>query len=190
MTDIKFRFNFQKALQATAWLLQLAGGRMHYLKLLKLLYIAEREYLVEESEMIFGDRVVAMKYGPVLSNIFDLIKSEGDYAETWREYIRNAGRFRVVLHRDPGFGDLCRAERRKLEEVYRRYGHLDRFLVSEMTHDFPEWAHKFDTHSSRRSFPISVEEILAAQGKEELIGKVRERQAEIAWCESLFGVQS
>jgi len=69
MNQIKFRFNFQKALQATAWLLRLAGGRMPYWKLLKLLCIAEREYLVDESEMIFGDRVVAMKYGPVLSNV-------------------------------------------------------------------------------------------------------------------------
>ena len=162
---------------------------MHYLKLLKLLYIAEREYLVEESEMMFGDSVVAMKFGPVLSNVYDLIKSEGDYAETWREYIHKGGHFCVVLHQDPGFDDLCRAERKKLDDVYRRFGHLDRFLVVEMTHDFPEWANKFDTHSSRRSFPISVEEILAALDQKELIDKVRERQEEIAWYEGMIGVE-
>ena len=190
MSQIKFRFNFPKALQATAWLLRLAGGRMRYIKLLKLLYIAEREYLAEEARMIFGDRVVAMKYGPVLTNVYDLIKSEGDYAETWREYIHKTSDYNVILRSDPGYGDLCRAETEKLTDVFERYGKMDGFRLSEVTHQFPEWLRNYEDIAFSGSFPISVEDILCAQGKRELIGRVIDHLEEVAWSEKLFGVQS
>jgi uncharacterized phage-associated protein len=163
---------------------------MPYLKLLKLLYIAEREFLVEESEMMFGDRVVAMKYGPVLSHVYRLIKNKGRNTEQWRECIRNATDYSVELYQDPGFGNLCRAEMEKLDDVFRRYGNMNQFLAVEMTHDFPEWANNYDTNSLRKAFPISVEDILSCQDKADLIAQVRERQEEIAHYEKLFGTQS
>ena len=189
MEPIRFKFNFDKALQATAYFLQLAGGSMSYLKLLKLLYITEREYLAEEHEMITGDRVAAMKYGPVLSNIYDLIKRKGDRAEEWAGYLAETPGYCLALVADPGSDRLCRAERDKITNVFCRYGKMDRFLAVEMTHDFPEWANNFDTNSPRKSFPIPVEDILSYQDKGEMIDKVRERQKEIAHYENLFGVQ-
>ena len=163
---------------------------MPYLKLLKLLYIAEREYLVEESEMIFGDRVVAMKYGPVLSNVYRLIKNEGVNTKQWGQYIHQCPNYSVELQNDPGCDQLCRAETQKLDDVFIRFGNMNRFLAVETTHDFPEWANNFDTNSPRRMFPISVEDILAGQHKLDLIDQVRQRQAEIDWHEKLFGAQS
>ena len=60
MTDIvNFRFRFERALQSAAYLVKMAGGKDHYIRLLKLLYIAEREYLLTYGEMITGDKVVA-----------------------------------------------------------------------------------------------------------------------------------
>ena len=44
---IMFRFDFDKALQAAGVLLSLDGDRMERIRLLKLLYIADRELLVE-----------------------------------------------------------------------------------------------------------------------------------------------
>lgn len=59
--DQKFRFRFERALQAAAYFVKLAGEEEYHLKLLKLLYIADREYLLKYGEMITGDLVVAMK---------------------------------------------------------------------------------------------------------------------------------
>ena len=47
-----FRFHFDRALQASACLLRFDGKRMGYLRLLKLLYIADREGLAETGETI------------------------------------------------------------------------------------------------------------------------------------------
>ena len=55
------RFNFKRTLQAVRYLLRLDGKRMPYLRLLKLLHIADRQWLAETCESITGDRACAMK---------------------------------------------------------------------------------------------------------------------------------
>ena len=51
-----FRFDYDKALQAAGVLLSLDGDRMERIRLLKLLYIADRELLAETGRTITGDR--------------------------------------------------------------------------------------------------------------------------------------
>ena len=64
---MNFRFDFEKSLQAAGCLLELHGDRMEYVRLLKLLYIADREMMAEAGAPITGDRAVAMDHGPVLA---------------------------------------------------------------------------------------------------------------------------
>ena len=106
---MNFRFHFERALQASAYLLRLDGKRMGYLRLLKLLYIADREWLAETGESITGDRAYAMKYGPVLSNIYDLIKGNGSRAGEWDDYIHTEGYCRSSLSLTPAEVN-CRRE--------------------------------------------------------------------------------
>jgi hypothetical protein len=55
---VRFRFNERKAAQAAAYLLAKRGGRMDYRKLLALLYLADRQKLVERGHTITGDAFV------------------------------------------------------------------------------------------------------------------------------------
>lgn len=72
-----FRFNIAKGDRASAVLLKTEPAhRMGRLRLLKLLYIADREALTERARPITGDSPVAMDNGPVLSNTYDLIKGQ------------------------------------------------------------------------------------------------------------------
>ena len=52
-----FHIRFEKAVPPTGILLALAGGRMEYLRLLKLLYISDREMIAVSLSPITGDRV-------------------------------------------------------------------------------------------------------------------------------------
>ena len=71
---MEFFFDERKAAQAASVLLDRHEGRMPYIKLLKLLYLADREALIETGLPITGDRFVSLKFGPVLSRVLDLIK--------------------------------------------------------------------------------------------------------------------
>lgn len=68
------RFNERRATEAAAKFLKLRGGRMSYLKLIKLLYLLDREALLRWGRPVTTDRYVSMDNGPVVSRIYDLIR--------------------------------------------------------------------------------------------------------------------
>jgi uncharacterized phage-associated protein len=179
------RFSFERTLQASAYLLRLDGKRMGYLRLLKLLYIADREWLAESGESITGDRAYAMKHGPVLSSAYDLIKGNGSKAGLWDDHIHTEG-YAVELVADPGRGELSKGIVKKLAEVTERYHNIDDWELSEHTHLFREWAAHYDGGASL----IPWQDILIAQDKPEMVAVVeREEQARLVFDE-VFGPES
>jgi uncharacterized phage-associated protein len=165
-TTMIFRFNIAKTIQASAVLLKAEPtNRMSRLRLLKLLYISDREALVERARPITGDTPVAMDHGPVLTNTYDLIKGEDFHATEWEKYIKSEGRD-AVLASDPGVGDLSRYEIAKLHDVSRKFQDRDDWDVAEFTHTFDEWIKNIPTKGSSKSIPI--EDVLAATGLSQL----------------------
>lgn len=65
--SISFVFDERKATQAACYLLSLNGGRMNYMKMIKLLYLSDREYITSYSNSITTDSYVSMDNGPVTS---------------------------------------------------------------------------------------------------------------------------
>jgi uncharacterized phage-associated protein len=156
---MRFRFNEAKATEAAACLLKLRGRRMKYLKLIKLLYIADREALARWGRPITTDRYVSMREGPVTSNIYTLIVSEPMPSDQsiWQAHIRTVADWDVELVSEPKNDELSQSEAKLLTETFERYGYRNRWdLVSE-THKFPEWK---DPGTS--STPITYRDILRA----------------------------
>jgi len=54
---------------------------MNYLKLMKLLYLADRESMRRNGRPISGDRYVSMDHGPVLSQTLNLINGARKFEE-------------------------------------------------------------------------------------------------------------
>lgn len=161
-------FNQEKSTAAAAYMLRLRGGRMSYLKLIKLLYLSDREALNRWGFNITTDRYVSMEHGPVVSNTYDLMISDDVQHEFWAQYITPPlGNYEIALKSDAiPEGQLSRAEERLLSEIYGTFGTWNRWKLRDYTHTLPEW--KDPGHSS---VPISVREILKAQdcSEEEIV---------------------
>ena len=181
-----FTFRFERTIQASACLLRLDGKRMGYLRLLKLLYIADREWLAETGESITGDRAQAMKYGPVLTRVYDLIRGNGSRAGGWDDFIHTEG-YAVTLVADPGRGELSRGIVDKLTQVTERYRDLDDWELSERTHEFREWA---DHYAGGGANPIPWQDILHAQDKPEMVAVVEREEAARQALDAIFGPES
>ena len=81
-------FNLDKTIQAAAYLLkQEPECRMNYMRLLKMLYIANRQSLKTRDVPICGDKAYAMKRGPVLSATLDLINGSDPSSPQWSQTI-------------------------------------------------------------------------------------------------------
>ena len=180
-----FRFSTQKTIQAVGVLLRQARGRMEYLRLLKLLYIADREHLRDFQRPIVGTRLVAMKNGPLHSEVYDLVKGEHVAEPLWSEYIRREGH-EVELLKDPGVSELSAAEVRTLTTISDRYQALSEWDLVEVTHDFPEWIENYPDDSENTSRTIPFDSLLNAIGLQKEKAAILDDLQETARMDRLF----
>lgn len=158
------RLNTRKAAQAAAALLRTEpNDRMAYIRLLKLLYIADRDQVAKTGMPILGSRPVAMAYGPLHSEVYNLVQGEHEDVSLWSSFIRT-DRYCVELQEDPGVDELSRSELRTLNSVARQYEDTDDFDIAERTHDFPEWKANFRGDGTSTTIPF--EDMLAGLGIE------------------------
>ena len=172
---MRLRLNEAKATQTAARILKLRGGQMHYIKLIKLLYLVDREALLRWGRPVTTARCVAMKNGPVLSEILDLIREEPEPGEgsIWHTYISSSPKdYEVVLLTDAPADELSKAEEDLIAEIFVKYGHRNRWDLVRFCHDLPEWQNPGLT-----SVPIEYSAILRAENKPSM--EVAEIDAEL-----------
>jgi hypothetical protein len=184
------RFDERKTAAAAGVLLLEAGGAMDYIRLIKLLYLADRESWLRFNRPITGDSYVSMKYGPVLSRTLDLVKSEASpeddvSAGPWARLIAR-DRYAVRLKGQPDLGPLSDAEVEILKEAHRLFEQTDKWRLCDLTHGLPEW---HDPQGSAAA--IYPEDILKALGKSpEEMEEARQLAAEDGYLRQLLDVES
>lgn len=158
---IEFVFDEKKAAQAAAYLLQLNQGKMNYMVLIKLLYLADRKALTETEMPITGDHMVCMPHGPVLSSILDLINwGDPDTNSAWFKHISEPSNRLVSIKEDSEFEELSEYELEVLNYIYKKFGRMDKWRLRDLTHTLPEW-----TDPKGSSIPIDPEVIFESVGK-------------------------
>jgi len=161
---MQFVFEEERAAEAAAHLLQMGGGEMDRLKLIKLLYLADRQVWIETGLTITGDEMVSMPHGPVLSRILNLIRAENPVAsEAMERFVLPGGGHKVRLRQaPPAIGRLSRYHVRILGEIYGRFGHWSISKLYDYVHQqLPEYHDP--AHSSS---PIDPTEILKDAGQD------------------------
>ncbi len=142
---MEFVFDERKAAQAAAHLLHRHGARVPYIKLIKLLYLADRRAFIETGHPITGDRLVSMEHGPVLSNVLNLIRwSGGRSRSVWHEYVSDPEpdyTIRAICPRelDEIDDELSEYDRSLLDAVFLEFGRTNTWDLVGSTHELPEW---------------------------------------------------
>ena len=159
---MRFRFDFQKTVQAIGVLFREEGSHeLDYLRILKLLYLADCESMASTGRPITGDRVVAMDHGQVLSETYDLIKGQHTRMPEWdRFFVRS--RYSLRLQSDPDVSALSRHEIETLQTIARRHENDSQWDLVNLLHNTPEWKSHYLENTSRL---ISAEDILQAVGR-------------------------
>lgn len=161
-------FSEEKTAQIAAYFLLRRGGQMSYLKLMKLLYLADRESMSRYDEPMTGDSWVSMSKGPVLSTVLELLQG-GSRTGVWEQWVAQAQTqhevflARQVLNEEDDFDELSPADQDILEAVWSAHGHKNRWQLVEYTHTHcAEW---HDPFGSAR--PISPQSVFMALGRNE-----------------------
>lgn len=157
-------FNERKATAVACYFLNRAGGELEDLKLMKLMYLSEREMILRANVGITGDSFFSMQNGPVLSETLRLMQGKSKIAgrEVWNEHIEIPEQWKVKLRKIADQNVLSEAEQLVLAEQWRQHGKKNKWKLVDLTHTFPEWdkrANQFKT-----SIPIPIVDILEAIG--------------------------
>lgn len=160
----KAMFNEKKITEMAVYLLQKTNGHQYHLKLMKLLYLAERKSYQRYGISMSDDKLVSMKYGPVLSNTLSLMQGVTG-SNHWENQIEAIGGYRVMSRSDDiaSFQSLTDSDKAILDEVWAEFGNMGRFELCDWTHDnCPEWQ---DPNGS--VLPIKTERLLTVLGYNE-----------------------
>lgn len=158
-------FNDEKATQAAVEFIKLSGGKMKFIRLIKLLYILDRTMLIERGCPVTWDWYTAMPRGPVLSNIYNLIKNDerAPDAPVWRKTFKVENND-IVMIKDPERRVLSKGILSYIKHIHEDNEKRSRWEIIERLHsELPEW--EDPTPRGLKSIPIDIEEILAAGGK-------------------------
>ena len=162
-TMVRPAFNERKAAQVAHLLLTLRGGRMSYLKLIKLMYYIERAALIKWGRPVTFDRIVSMDNGLVLSETLSLITGDArpENHKDWGELVSPPVNFEVAaLDAETDYDELSDAEETLIRAVFAEKGKKGRWELVDEHHTLPEW---IDPDGS--SIPLTFDEILKKSGQ-------------------------
>ena len=160
---LKPAFNERKAAQVAHLLLQLRGGKMSYIKLIKLMYYIDRTALIKWGRSVTFDRIVSMDNGLVLSETYSLITGDTrpERHQAWSEMISPPANYEVSANDvETDYDELSDAEETLIRAVFDEKGKKGRWELVDEHHKLPEWV---DPDGS--SIPLNFDEILKKSGQ-------------------------
>jgi len=172
-------FNVRKAAQVAAFFAISEGGRINVLKLVKLIYLADRAHMRDFGHPILDDELVSMPHGPVDSYTYNFINGMFGANSEWDEFIGARVGHDVPTRPkiDQGcLDELSDAEMATLGEVWAKFAAFNGFDLAAWTHkNCLEWE---DPEGSSRPIPYErVFKFLGLDNSDTLAADVSEGRA-------------
>lgn len=146
-----YMFDDRKAIQLLNYLAIKEGGKIDYLKSMKLIYLIDKFHLRKYGKTITGDQYFAMSRGPVASNTKNIcnyiLREDMDCGKNnyYDKFVRK-GRERYSLQsaEKPDLDFFSEAEIETIDTIYERFKKFTGFKLVDISHDTFEWKSKSD----------------------------------------------
>jgi len=146
--------NAKKSTQAVARLIETSGGPIDYLRIAKLVYLADRESIFARGVPIVGGHYYSMRLGPTIGEVMTFVNT--GRAPHWKETIKPRIGNKVGLRGKPQYNALSESELAILDSVVNYHS-------TRTTEELVEWCHvncpEFQQVDQGRK-PIEIEAIL------------------------------
>ena len=150
-------FNQAKALAVVLYL-AIRTPRPSFMSIAKLMYFADKTHLERYGRMISSDRYVAMRYGPVPSNTYNLMRDSQPYSPYG---FRVVDAYFIEAIDAPDLGELSGSEIECLDQIIARFGDAPTWYLKRLSHDSAwERAWQCAQELGKGSHPIPEEELL------------------------------
>lgn len=138
------RFDYQKATQAINFFARKGSGlKINKMLVLKLIWATDRYHLRKYGRPVIGDEYVAMSFGPVPSGVKDIAEGSGilaDEESTYsKEFIGLTDSYTIQSRKEPDLDVFSDSDLEALEFAYKSFGADDKYVLVNVTHQYPEW---------------------------------------------------
>jgi uncharacterized phage-associated protein len=137
-------FDYKKATQAINYFVKKEGDQIDKLKLIKLIYLADRFHVRRYGRPIFNDAYMAMRLGPVGSSVKDIAEFSDFLDENERAYAadflaKGVLDNTVASRTDVDLDVFSKSELEALDFAYDEFGGKSASTLVNVTHRYPEW---------------------------------------------------
>jgi uncharacterized phage-associated protein len=169
---IQFKFKADKLVETILYLARSAMELDQY-KVVKLIYLADREHFRRFRRPISFDRFVAMEYGPVASNTLRIMKGEGVAGVDKNALpfeVRKFDKLYFLEHpkRDIKREMFSKSDLKVLDEVIGEYGNCTFGQLYNLTHEHFAYDRAWQNRHSNAE-PMRFEDFLDASAEKEEI---------------------
>lgn len=165
-------FSQEKVLQEILYLLSLNGGEMNLLKLMKELYLIDRESIKERDSSVSGDVFFSMRHGPVLSYTLNMLNNLEQ--TEWKDSLGKKDHIYYPMIQQTAqteYDLLSEKDKDYIKKVSDRFKSMSDWDIVEYTHTLKEWS-----DPGCKSRKIRFSEVMRALGKDET--EIRQAKAE------------
>ena len=135
---IQYKFDRSKAIASILYVANILN-RVDFHKLSKILYFAERKHLARFGRPITGDWYIAMRNGPVPSNIYDYLKivkgETSNKDESLKTYFEVEGAYFVTAKEQADKDELSETDLECLDESIKENRNLSFETLTNKSHD-------------------------------------------------------
>lgn len=159
-------FQKETTLNAILYIAEKMGGKTDEHKIFKTLYFADMKHLSKYGRSITGDVYIAMNYGPVPSQTYDIFKAVrgdsffSDKADDIKAYFHFVDKYIINADRDCDLDWLSETDIECLDEAIE-------LCRDKSFQELTELSHGFAWSKADKDREISVEDIMREAGEDE-----------------------
>ncbi len=125
-------FSTEAAAQASALFARENGGKIEVLKLMKLMYLSERESVRVRGRLMFNDEHYSLPHGPICSGVLNGINGRSE-RPIWKQYVVRERQIVSSLSDDTDY--LSRSDMQIIRQVWVTYGWMSVSQIRNWTHE-------------------------------------------------------
>ncbi len=172
MTEkIEFQLNKERMLEAVCWFANRSeSNKITKHSLLKILFFADVAHINEHYFPIIGGHYVAMKYGPVHSELYNVLRNIG--VESVVELPFKIEGNDIIAMRKHNPMKFSKASLTHLEAAWQKYGDEKFKKLTDLSHEHKSWKKAWEGTNSKNP-PMDYEDFFEKGVDKEIIEDLR-----------------
>lgn len=158
------KFSHKKTTQMLNYFAIASNGSINKMKVIKLIYFADKYHLRKYGRPISNDEYYAMPYGPVGSGAKDIAEMSDFLAPEEKEYasnyINSVEKYYVTTTKKVDENVLSDSDLEALKFSWEKFGSLAEFRLARLSHEYPEWQKHEENLKSLSRIRMNYEDFL------------------------------